>query len=95
MSKRDEYVAKMKAQLDDLNAQIDALEKKAVIAREELRAKYTDQLAEVRKMQTAAKAKLEEIRQASEEKWEALVAEGEKVQKALVHSFNYFKSQLK
>jgi hypothetical protein len=39
--------------------------------------------------------KIDEIRSAGDERWESLVAEGEKVQKALVHSFNYFKSQLK
>jgi hypothetical protein len=38
---------------------------------------------------------MEEIKEASEDKWEALVEEGERVQKAFVHSFNYFKSQLK
>ena len=38
---------------------------------------------------------MEEIKGSSEEKWEALVAEGDKIQKAFVHSFNYFKSQLK
>jgi hypothetical protein len=32
---------------------------------------------------------------AGEESWDALVAEGDKVWKAFIHSVNYFKSQLK
>ena len=43
----------------------------------------------------AVKNKLDEIKATGEDKWEAVAAEAEKVQKALVHSFNYFKSQLK
>ena len=57
--------------------------------------KYDDQLAKVREHSHAAKAKMDELVDAGEDKWEALVAEGEKVHKAFVHSVNYFKSQLK
>jgi len=46
-------------------------------------------------MSSAAQQKMDEIRQAGEDRWESLVEEGEKVHKAFVHSFNYFKSQLK
>ena len=95
MTKRDQYVQKMKKQLDDLNGQIDKLGEKAKGANTELRAKYDKQMAELRKLSRTAHKKMEEIKGSSEEKWEALVAEGDKIQKALVHSFNYFKSQLK
>jgi predicted nucleic acid-binding Zn-ribbon protein len=95
MSTRDQYVQKMKKQLDDLNGQIDKLGEKAKVANAELRAKYDKQMAELRKLSRAAHKKMEEIKDSSEDKWEALVAEGDKIQKAFVHSFNYFKSQLK
>jgi hypothetical protein len=38
---------------------------------------------------------MEAMKAASESKWDELLAEGEKVHKAFVHSVNYFKSQLK
>ena len=95
MSTRDQYVKKMKQQLDDLNGQIDKLGEKAKGANAELRANYDKQMAELRKLSKAAHKKMEEIKDSGEDKWEALVAEGDKIQKAFVHSFNYFKSQLK
>ena len=95
MSKRDLYVEKMKQQLDDMNGQITKLEGKAKEANAEARVKYDKQMGELRELSKTAQKKMEEIKAAGEDKWEALVAEGDKVQKAFVHSFNYFKSQLK
>jgi len=95
MSKRDEVVEGMKKQLDELNAQIDGLEKQAKAGREKLGASYDQQMAQLREASHAVMKKIDQIRAAGDERWEALVAEGEKVQKALVHSYNYFKSQLK
>jgi hypothetical protein len=95
MSKRDQYVEKMKLQLDDLNEQIGKLETRSREVGAEVQAKYDEQMTELRKHSSAAQEKMEEIKEAGEDKWEALVAEGEKVQKAFMHSFNYFKSQLK
>lgn len=95
MSKRDQYVKTMKQQLDELNGQITRLEAKAKDANAELRVKYDKQMGELRELSRAAQVKMEEIKGAGEDKWEALVAEGDKLQKAFVHSFNYFKSQLK
>jgi outer membrane murein-binding lipoprotein Lpp len=95
MTKRDEYIERMKKQLDDLNSQLDELETKSEATRSEYRAKYDKHAAEVRVQYASALAKLDEVKEASEDKWESLVQEGEKVQKALVHSFNYFKAELK
>ena len=85
----------MKQQLDELNAQLDKLEAKAKDVNAEARVKYEKQMGEIRKASKAAQKKMEEIKSTGEDKWEALVAEGDKLQKAFVHSFNYFKSQLK
>jgi predicted nucleic acid-binding Zn-ribbon protein len=95
MSKRDEYVEKMKHQLDALNAQLTELEAKGEAAQKEFREKHQEQIAQLREHYISALAKMDEIKSASEEKWESLVVEGEKVHKAFVHSVNYFKSQLK
>ena len=95
MSKRDEYIAKMKQQLDELNAQLTELEDKGAAAQAEFLDKHKEQIAQVRGHYSSALAKMEEVKSASEDKWESMVAEGEKVHKAFVHSFNYFKSQLK
>ncbi|MFC1740019.1 hypothetical protein ACFL0N_00895 [Pseudomonadota bacterium] len=95
MSKRDEYIAKMKTQLDELNAQLTELENKGESAQAEFKENYKEQIAQVRGHYNSALEKLSEIKSASEEKWEAMVDEGERVHKAFVHSFNYFKSQLK
>ena len=94
MSKRDEYVAKMKQQLDDLNAQIGDLEAKAKAGQEELHKEYDEQLAKLKQQSQVALQKLNELKGAGEEKWDELIAEGDKVYKAFVHSVNYFKSQV-
>lgn len=95
MSKRDEFVEAMKRQLDATNAQIDEWEAKARAGQEQVSAAYDEQMEQLKTSARALKAKIDEIRAAGDERWEALVVEGEKIQKALVQSFNYFKSQLK
>lgn len=95
MSKREEFVEAMKRQLDEMNVQIDALEAKVKTEQEKFGEKYDEQMRNLRASSQEVKKKIDEIRVAGDERWEALVAEGEKIQKALVHSFNYFKSQLK
>ena len=95
MSKRDAYVAKMKLQLDELNAKMAELEAKAKEAKEDARDKYNEELGKLRHQSKLAVAKLDELKASGEDKWEAMVAETEKIRDAFIHSFNYFKSQLK
>lgn len=94
MTKRDEYIAKLKLQLDELDAKMDKIEAKAKDAKEDVREKYQEEMAKLRTQSKLAKSKMAELKAAGEDKWEALVAETEKVRDAFVHSFNYFKSQL-
>lgn len=94
MSKRDQYVAKMKSQLDDMNEQLDKLEAKSKGAKEELRAKYKQEMADLRAKSDVAIAKLDEIKHAGEDSWDDLVNEMEKIGNAFKHSYSYFKSQL-
>lgn len=94
MSKRDEYIAKMKLQLDELNAKMDKLEARAKEAKDDARAKYKEEMTKLRQQSQLAKSKLEELKASSEDKWEAMVTEMEKIRDAFTHAFNYFKSQL-
>lgn len=94
MSKRDEYIEKMKLQLDELDAKMDKLEAKAKVAKEDMRAKYKEEMVVLREKSRLAKGKLQEVKAAGEDKWDSVVTEMEKVRDAVIHSYNYFKSQL-
>lgn len=94
MSKRDEYTAKMKTQLDDLNKQMDDLSSKAADAKADAREAYNAEMAKLRHQSKLAVAKYEEIKAAGEDKWDNMVAEMDNIKDAFVHSFKYFKSQL-
>ena len=91
---RDAYIAKMKLQLDELNAKMDELEAKAREAKEDARDKYKEEMSKLRHQSKLAVAKFEELKAAGDDRWDAMVAETEKIRDAFVHSFNYFKSQL-
>ncbi|MEP7296114.1 MAG: hypothetical protein ABI702_07990 [Burkholderiales bacterium] len=93
-AKRDEYTAKMKHQLDELNKKVDAIEAKAGDAAEDARATYRAELAKLRHHADLAKAQFAEMKAASESSWDKVVAETEKVRDAFSRSFHYFKSQL-
>ena len=95
MPKRDEYIAKMKTQLDELNSHIEELENKARHLKDEALVKYEKQINGIKSLAESTKASMKERKSASEDRWEHLAAEGDKVHKAFVHSYNYFKSQLK
>ena len=94
MTKRDDYIAKMKTQLDELNAKMTQVETKAKEAKDDARAKYKEEMAKLRHQSKIASGKLEELRIASEDTWETMVAEMEKMRDAFTHSFHYFKSQV-
>jgi len=72
MSKRDEYVAKMKLQLDELNAKMDELEAKAKGAKEDARDKYKEEMGKLRHQSKLAVAKLDELKASGEDKWEVM-----------------------
>ena len=54
MSKKDEYVAKMKKQLDDWSTDIDELQVKASLAKAELKVKYEEQIADAAQEETGS-----------------------------------------
>lgn len=77
-----------------MNAQIDKLADKSKNAKNEIRAKYKQEMADLRAQSSQASAKLDELKTAGEEGWDSMVAEMEKVRDAFKHSYNYFKSQV-
>jgi ribosome recycling factor len=94
MSKKNAYIAKMKLQLDELDAKMNELETKTQEAKADVRDKYKEEVRKLRHQSKLAVAKMEEIKAAGEDSWEALVTEMEKIRDAFSHSFHYFKSQI-
>jgi predicted nucleic acid-binding Zn-ribbon protein len=94
MSTRDQYVASIKKQLDEMNEQLDRLSAKSSDAKKDLKLRYESEMKSLREQSDQAKSRLAELRSASEDSWDSSVAEIEKITAAMKHSFNYFKSQL-
>jgi hypothetical protein len=95
MSKRDEFVEKMKRQLDDWNAEIDNMDEKIAKVKTDLKAKYEKQVEEIRKKRAEGAKKLEELQSAGEEAWERVKDETEHSWAALKDAVNTFKSHYK
>jgi predicted nucleic acid-binding Zn-ribbon protein len=72
MSTREEYVQKMHALLDKLNAEIDVLASKAEHAEGEVRDEYRQQITHLRARQNDASTKLASLRNAGAGAWEDL-----------------------
>ena len=70
MSSRDAYIQKMKAKLDEWNADIAQLEAKADGAEADMKMKYNEKIDALKKQREEAAAKLVELRNASEDAWE-------------------------
>lgn len=70
--KRDAYVKKIQAKLEEWNAEIDRLEAKADNAAADARVKYQEQIAEAKASRDDLKQKLGELRSAGDEAWREL-----------------------
>ncbi len=92
---RKELIAKMKEQLDDLDAGIDDLDKKREELSGEARKEYDKRLQELVEIRHDAEKRLQDVRTASEDRWQQVKDEAEHTRKALMNSFNYFKSHFK
>jgi hypothetical protein len=92
MSHRDEYIAKMKLQLDELNLSMAEFETKAQAARADAAITYQEELVKLRQQSKLASGKLDELKAAGEDAWDKLVLDSEKVRDAFVHSYHDFKS---
>lgn len=94
-SKRDQFIESLKGKLDDLNEEMDRLEKRAQDASGDLEKKYEEQLAEMREKRTEMKQKITELRAASEAQFDRLKLEAEHAWKAFQNSVSYFRSHFK
>ena len=72
MSEREAYVQKLKAQLDEWNAEIDTLEARARKAEGDARLRYEQQVTSLRQQQEDARARLARLQEASEDAWTQL-----------------------
>ena len=95
MLTRDQYVAKMKGQLDQWSTEMDLLEAKVQATKEDAKVKYQEQLVALRAKRKEGEEKLEAIKSASEDSWEQLKAETENVWEAFKDSANAFKAHFK
>ncbi|MFZ0133541.1 MAG: hypothetical protein WAK95_13460 [Desulfobacterales bacterium] len=95
MAKRDEFVTKMKARLDDWNQEFDSLEKKVRKLKADMTAKYESQVEELRHKRREGDQKLAQIRTAGEGTWEHLKSESETAWVAMKDALAAFKSHYK
>ncbi|MBN2702544.1 MAG: hypothetical protein JXR29_13955 [Methylothermaceae bacterium] len=70
MNERDAYVQKMKAKLDEWNAELDKLSAKAEAAEADAKLEYQDQIDELEKLRNQVREKLGEVESASDDAWE-------------------------
>jgi len=92
MSKREEFITKMRNRLKEWNAELDKLEGKVLTVKSELQGKYRRQIADLRKKREETEKKLEEVKAAGEGAWENLKGEYERTWTALKDAYAAFKS---
>ena len=92
MSKRDEFIRKMKNRLDEWNFEIDTFEEKIRKIKTDMKDKYQDQIDELRRRRRESNRKLEQIRTAGEDTWAHLKAESEHAWNAMKDALEAFKS---
>lgn len=95
MSKRDEYVAKLKQTIDEFNEKISELEAKANNAQAEAKAEMEKQIASLKEQAKPVTDKLDHWKDAGEEEMDKYLKEAKKIRDAFIHSYHYFMSQLK
>jgi predicted nucleic acid-binding Zn-ribbon protein len=72
MSSREAYAQKMKAKIDEWNADIEKFEARTRQAEAGMKVKYEEQLAAMRQQREHAREKMRELEAASEDAWESL-----------------------
>lgn len=84
---KDAYIAKLKLQLDEWSAEIDAMEAKAKQADAELKAKYRDKTEELRYQKTLAQGRIIALQEAADDAWEELRNGSESVWTTIKQTF--------
>jgi uncharacterized coiled-coil DUF342 family protein len=92
MSKRDEFIAKMKGRLDEWNQEIDKFEEMIAKVKADIKGVYQTQIDEMRRKRREGDRKLEQIRAAGEGTWEQLKTETEHAWIAMKDALAAFKA---
>ena len=95
MITREAYVAELKAQLDELNADLDALEGEARKASADAKVQYERQIRELRQKVQRFQQTLTKSRQANDNAWDDLKEGAETGWTMLKESFTAAKSEFK
>jgi len=93
--KRDEYVDKLKRQLDEWNAAIDKLEQRAGELKTEARERYQARLAALRAKRQEIQLKLKDIQTAGESAWDAIKASVEVARTEFKRAYEEAESETK
>ena len=92
MTTRDEYVEKLKAQLDQWNAQISAWEVKARESQAEAKLEYEKQLERLRNRREQAVYQMKLVQNASLEAWQDLARGADSAWQAMHEAFTKARS---
>ena len=93
MTKRDEYVEKLKAQLDQWNTEVATWEAKAKVAQASARGEYEKQLEAFRLQRDQATEQLRRVQSASGEAWVELVRGADEAWAGMRKAFEKARSQ--
>lgn len=94
MQERDEYVKKLKTQIDNWNADLELLEAKVVVAKADGKAAIHARIAELRGWRDQVLQKADEIATASNDGWQHLRTGVDETWKALTDALSSAKSSL-
>jgi len=92
---KNEIIAKLKAELDNVSAEIKKLEKKMGELGEEAKVTYKKEIDDLQKLYKGAEDKFEQAKDVAEDKWDDVRENLELTRKALKNSYNYFLSHYK
>lgn len=95
VEKIERYTLKVEGQLKDWGAKIDALKNKADGSKEEVKAKYLEQVEELRKKQESAKKKFQDFKHSGSRAWRDLKTGLDQVLEDLKKSVKQAVSQFK
>ena len=90
---QDEYVAKLKGQLDQWNAQVRDWEAKAAAAQDRLREQYLKQLEQVAAQRERVMVELRRVQGASMDAWHDLMRGADQAWKSMHEAFERARSE--
>jgi hypothetical protein len=88
MVSRDEYVQKLKSQIDQWNAEAGKWEAKAKTAQAGMQAEYAKQLEHYRARRDAALAELRRLQNASADAWKDMMRGADAAMKSMQEAFD-------